>query len=118
MQFLTTEPFLKNEHLKTRIRSPLFFVVLLFLPACVYCLGRLFEDKIAAMVVPLFPAEKNKGFLFYLDFVQLCLNEVLWLSFFCILVWWMTAVPGRLTKGHFRLSTSHGHVLALVALYF
>jgi hypothetical protein len=112
------DPFLNGENLKTRIRSIWFFFVMLLFPVGIYCLGRIFENPITEALVPLFPAEKDKGFLFYLDFVRLCLNEILWLSFFLVIVWWMIAVPGRLMKRHVMISASHMRVVVIIAVYF
>lgn len=118
MQVLATGPFSKREHVKTRIRSPWFFLLMLLLPCAVYLLGRIFEQSITKLIIPFFPVENDKGYLFYLDFVRLCLNEVLWLSFFCLIAWWLVAVPGRLTKRFFQIHASYVYAALLAVIFF
>ena len=61
--------------------------VLFLLPLLLYWLLRSAETELTNLIIPLFPVEEDKSFTFYKDFVRLCLNEMLWLSFFLLLAW-------------------------------
>lgn len=94
MQTLTSEPALRYEFLKSRIKTPWFLLVAL-IPFTLYWIGRRFEVDITTAIIPLFPFEADKGFSFYQDFVRLSLNEILWLTFFFLLTWLFFVWPGR-----------------------
>lgn len=58
-------------------------VLLLFLiPLILYYVLRTFETDLTSLIIPYFPDEPDKSFGFYRDFLRLCFNEMLWLSFF------------------------------------
>ncbi len=61
--------------------------VLFLLPLLLYGLLRGAELEVTRMIIPLFPVEEDKSFAFYQDFVRLCLNEMLWLTFFLVVAW-------------------------------
>lgn len=58
-------------------------MLLLFLiPPALYVILKGFETDLTRLIIPYFPEEPDKSFGFYRDFVRLCLNEMLWVSFF------------------------------------
>ena len=94
------------------IRSKWIPLVFL-LPLLLYILLRAFETELTQMVIPLFPAEEDKSFGFYRDFVRLCLNEMLWLSFFMLMAW--TAYVHLPVADLFQ--KIEDHVLQRISLY-
>lgn len=68
----------------------LFFL----LPLIAYLIFRLFEAELTYFIIPFFPAEPDKSFGFYNDFLRLCFHEMLWYSFFLLTSWILfTYVP-------------------------
>lgn len=62
-----------------------WFLILFLLPFLLYLLLRNFERNLTDFIIPYFPVEPDKSYGFYRDLVRLCLNEMLWLSFFLLL---------------------------------
>ncbi len=60
-----------------------FFLV----PIGIYTAFLVLGTEITNFIIPFFPVEPDKSFGFYRDFVELCFNEILWLSFFLFLTW-------------------------------
>lgn len=81
-------PAIKNypEVMSASIRSR-WLPVLFLIPLLLYWLLRSAEMEVTRIIIPLFPVEEDKSFTFYQDFVRLCLNEMLWLSFFLAVAW-------------------------------
>lgn len=52
------------------------------LPVILYFILRTFEVDLTHLIIPYFEPEPDKSFGFYRDFLRLCFNEMLWLSFF------------------------------------
>ena len=72
--------------LSTSIRSrwiPALFLV----PLIAYFIFRIYENELTGLIIPLFPVEEDKSFGFYQDFLRLCFNEMLWLSFYLLSAW-------------------------------
>lgn len=64
------------------------WVALLFLvPIVLYFLLRYFESHLTDLIIPFFPIETDKSVSFYRDFLRLCFNEMLWLTFFLLAAW-------------------------------
>lgn len=53
-------------------------------PLIIYCILIAYEKELTQMIIPLFPVEDDKSFGFYRDFLRLCFNEMLWLTFFLL----------------------------------
>ncbi|MEO5602550.1 MAG: glycosyltransferase family 39 protein [Cyclobacteriaceae bacterium] len=66
-------------------RLILFFLV----SVALYALLRFFESQITHFIIPFFPVEVDKSFGFYRDFVRLCSDEWLWLTFYFSLAWFL-----------------------------
>lgn len=54
-----------------------------------YLLFLQFEGELTRAIIPLFPDEPDKSFGFYRDFLRLCFQEMLWVSFFFLLAWFI-----------------------------
>ena len=64
------------------------WVLLLFIiPLAVYVVYRLMEHEATAFIIPFFPAEPDKSFGFYQDFLRLCFSELLWITMFFFVAW-------------------------------
>lgn len=72
--------------LSTSIRSR-WIPALFLIPLVAYFVLRIYEDQLTHLIIPLFPVEDDKSFGFYQDFLRLCFNEMLWLSFFLLSAW-------------------------------
>jgi len=100
------------DRILSSIRSP-WVLVFFLLPLAVYFISRIYENELTSLIIPLFPIEADKSFGFYKDFVRLCFNEMLWLSFFLLLVW-AFYVYGR---GPDSLHAIENHVVHRAAFY-
>jgi hypothetical protein len=122
MQTLTSEPIFKETSLKKRIKSRWFPLVFLIVPLSIFIAGKMFEEQITALIVPLFPAEEDKGFSFYHDFVRLCLNEWLWLTGFSLMTWiFAVSMPVFRIKNQIEAEWTgrYGlHAFMIIALFF
>jgi hypothetical protein len=86
---------------------------LLIVPLGVYFVFRAFEAELTHFIIPFFPDEPDKSFGFYRDFLRLCFNEILWLSFFLLMTWvFLVHVPIRDI-----MSTVEDRFLARASIY-
>lgn len=89
-------------------------------PLLLYIVFRWFETELTSFIIPFFPEETDKSFGFYRDFLRLCLNEMLWLSFFLFTAWillvYVPLVPlvGRI-ENHI-LARSLGYITGFVCV--
>ena len=72
--------------LSTSIKSR-WIPALFLIPLVVYFIFRIYENELTELIIPLFPVEDDKSFGFYQDFLRLCFNEMLWVSFFLLSAW-------------------------------
>jgi hypothetical protein len=63
--------------------------LLFLLPFAIYFLVRQVETDATRFIIPYLPDEGEKPFAFYQDFLLLCLHELLWLTFFLFLSWFL-----------------------------
>src|SRR5688500_12643244 len=78
---------LNTRNLSNVIRSR-WVLLLLILPLGVYIAYRLLEQEATRLIIPFFPREQDKSFGFYQDFLRLCFNELLWITFFFFVAWY------------------------------
>jgi 4-amino-4-deoxy-L-arabinose transferase-like glycosyltransferase len=78
-------PLLKDSDESVLAPRPKWVLLIFLFPLALYVVLRSFEDEVTHLIIPLFPVEEDKSFGFYKDFVRLCFNEMLWLSFFILL---------------------------------
>lgn len=81
---------LENSYYDNAVRKSIkwrWFPILIATLVLAYIILRLSETRILTLVVDLFPVEPDKSTAFYLDFLRLIFNEILWLAAFLALAW-------------------------------
>ena len=96
----------------------LFFLA----PLILYIVLRAFERELTELIIPLFPVEDDKSFGFYRDFLRLCFNEILWLTFFLFASWLVyiyTPITSAVTRreGHLIQRATLSATLVICAAF-
>jgi hypothetical protein len=81
---------LANNYFDNSVRKSIkwrWFPILIASLVLLYTVCRFAEPQILALVIKAFPKEPDKASAFYLDFVRLVFNEILWLAGFLGLAW-------------------------------